>query len=694
MIRHILIIGLVLSIHLQTVAQNVTINDLLSAPFPSNLVTAPNHNKIAFVLNEEGIRNIWVAAGPSYIPKKVTSYNVDRGRNLSQLSFNQQGTHLTYRLGDGPNRSGEYPNPTSHPEQKTEETELFKIDLLSGIIKSLGKGSSSHESRGSIFDIIHRKGKVYFQHYDDKEAELLFDVRGNVTDHAESPGTSLKQAFISSRGDRAFAGIYDWEKEKIKWLLPSVDNDQSLAWSPDGSKLAFLRIPSEKDRVLFTPVREAQPWSIMVYDTLTQQTSAIWTAPKGTGSAFRFINSPSQIFWTCNNKIVFPYEGNGFTNLYAINSDGSDLTNISNGTFEVQFVSYDPHSCSVLYSSNEGDIDRQHIWEYNFNSKKKAKLSEGAGVEWAPVRTIDGTTFVLRSEAKTPSHVGILKNGELEPLMPLSIPKAFSDENLPSPEQVVFESPDGMKIHGQLFKPSNVISGKKLPAVMFFHGGSRRQMLLAYHHSGYYHNMYALNQYMASKGYVVLAVNFRSGIGYGMEFREALNYGANGASEYNDVIGGANYLKSRIDVDPDRIGLYGGSYGGYLTAMGLSKNSDVFAAGVDIHGVHDWNEVIKNFMPSYNAEKLAEASKTAYESSPMFFMDGWKSPVLLIHGDDDRNVPFSETVDVVEQLRKRDVYFEQLIFPDEVHGFLLHENWQKAMNATFDFFERNLKNKK
>ena len=187
-----------------------------------------------------------------------------------------------------------------------------------------------------------------------------------------------------------------------------------------------------------------------------------------------------------------------------------------------------------------------------------------------------------------------------------------------------------------------------------------------------------------------MSVNYRSGTGYGLEFREALNYGARGASEVNDVMGAGVYLRSRPDVDPDRIGLWGGSYGGYLTALGLARASDLFAAGVDVHGVHDWNEVIRNFVPSYNATARQEVSRLAYESSPMAFVDTWRSPVLLIHGDDDRNVPFSETVDLIEALRKQKVEFEQLIFPDEVHGFLLHRNWMAAYRATVDFLERKL----
>ena len=132
-------------------------------------------------------------------------------------------------------------------------------------------------------------------------------------------------------------------------------------------------------------------------------------------------------------------------------------------------------------------------------------------------------------------------------------------------------------------------------------------------------------------------------------------------------------MKNRADVDPARIGLWGGSYGGYLTAMGLSRASDLFAAGVDFHGVHDWNQGIKTFVPDYNVLDDPEFSRKAFEASPMARVDTWKSPVLLIHGDDDRNVSFIESINLITALRKRNVEVEQLVFPDEVHDFLRHQ---------------------
>ena len=146
-----------------------------------------------------------------------------------------------------------------------------------------------------------------------------------------------------------------------------------------------------------------------------------------------------------------------------------------------------------------------------------------------------------------------------------------------------------MQIHGQLFLPSDLKPGEKRPTMVFMHGGSRRQMLLGWHYMDYYNNAYAMNQFLANQGYVVLSINYRSGIGYGLDFREAINYGVAGARVLNDVEGAGLYLRNRPEVDGSRIGLWGGSYGGYLTALGLSRASDLFKAGVDFHGVHDWN---------------------------------------------------------------------------------------------------------
>jgi dipeptidyl aminopeptidase/acylaminoacyl peptidase len=365
------------------------------------------------------------------------------------------------------------------------------------------------------------------------------------------------------------------------------------------------------------------------------------------------------------------------------------------GAFEVDDVSYAQDGRAAVVSSNQDDIDRRHLWRVTTSGASAAvAMTPGRGLEWNPALLADGTSVAyVSADARRPGQpVLMTSGGSPRELAPGSVAAAFPAAALVEPEAVTIVAADGMKIPGQIFRPaSSIPAGQKRPALIFFHGGSRRQMLLGWNYRSYYHNAYAFNQLMASRGYVVLSVNYRSGIGYGLEFREALNYGAAGASEYNDVVGAGLFLRSQPDVDAARIGLWGGSYGGYLTAMGLARASDMFAAGVDVHGVHDWNNAIRNFMPGYNAERRPDVARLAAASSPMAFIDGWRSPVLLIHGDDDRNVPFGESVDLVEKLRARDVEVEQLVFPDEVHGFLLYRSWTRAYTVAADFLDRQLK---
>jgi dipeptidyl aminopeptidase/acylaminoacyl peptidase len=314
------------------------------------------------------------------------------------------------------------------------------------------------------------------------------------------------------------------------------------------------------------------------------------------------------------------------------------------------------------------------------------------GLEWAPAQTGEGGAIVfLHSDTRNPARAAVLTGNGVRDLAPDSIPASFPATSLVEPQPIVISGADGMQIHCQLFLPPDAKPGEKHPAAIFFHGGSRRQMLLGWHYMDYYNHAYAMNQYLASRGYVVLAVNYRSGIGYGLNFREALNYGATGASEFNDVLGAGLYLRSRPDVDAHKIASWGGSYGGYLTALALARASDLFAVGVDFHGVHNWNNTIRNFVPAYDPSKDESAARLAYESSPMASVSTWRSPVLLIHGDDDRNVPFDETVRLVEALRKQGVEFEQLIFPDEIHGFLTHRRWLQAYEASARFLDAHLK---
>ncbi|MCU0399208.1 MAG: prolyl oligopeptidase family serine peptidase [Cyclobacteriaceae bacterium] len=664
----------------------VTIDNLLNVPYPTALTASGDGKRIAWVFNDEGKRNIYVADAPDFAARKVTNFTLDDGQEINAIDFLRDGK-ITFVRGGAPNSQGELPNPVAL--QPGVDRSIWIMNADGSELKKLATGyypkvAPDHKSIAYL-----NSGQVWLVKIDSAgKGKKLFHARGNQNSIRWSPdGTKI--AFVSSRGDHSFIGVFDLSTRTVEFLDTSVDRDAHPVWSGDGKQIAFIRTPFVRNRLPFMPEREGHPWSIRRVDLNTGKSTEVWSAKPGMGSLLHqgFPMVDNLLLWI-GNRLIFPWERNGWQQLYSVSVNGGEAQLLTPGEGEVEGVVVSRDGNSLIITTNIGDSDRRHILRVPLDGGKLQPMSVGEGIEYSPVETEAGLVC-LRTDAVTAAWPHVLSaNGQARMIASNLFPATFPKKELVSPQAVFITATDGMKIPGQLFIPKGAKAGDKRPAVVFFHGGSRRQMVLGFHYSQYYHNAYALNQYLASQGYVVLSLNYRSGIGYGMEFREALDYGATGASEYRDVEGAGLYLAQRPDVDPKKIGLWGGSYGGYLTALGLARASELFSCGVDIHGVHDWNMVIRNFVPSYNAEKNQAFARMAFESSPLNFIKGWRSPVLLIHGDDDRNVPFSETVSLAESLREQGVYFEQVIFPDEVHGFLLHKNWLSAYKASADFFKR------
>jgi dipeptidyl aminopeptidase/acylaminoacyl peptidase len=697
----------------QQAARPVTVEQILGFPSPENLVASPVGSTIAWTFNERGVRNIYVANGPAFEARRATSYTQDDGQELTQLAFSRDGKTIVYvRGGDhGSNRGGDTPpNPAGLPVQP--KVQIWSVSVNGGPPKMIAEGDDPEIAPDSDRIAFVRNRQIWFAPIDgSKQPQQAFYARGSSESPLWSPdGHTL--AFVSNRADHSFIGLFTPD-QPIRFIAPSTSRDSQPVWSMDGRKIAFLRQPGNGGRPRSPLARTESPWEVMVADVQGSNTENIpvtRVVTSGESPIDPILQNPSGIGlrWAADDTLVFMSYRDGFPHLYSMQHPGANSKPmlLTPGSFMVEQVTMTPDRRFLVYNANTGgdrnDVDRRHLFKVPINAATPTTLTSGAGIEWSPTITADGQTLAfLASGAQRPPAPAVMamSGGASRPLGADRLSADFPTAQLVIPELVSFRASDGVEAHGQLFKPAGGEARK--PAVVYIHGGGPRQMLLGWHNRWEYANDYGANQYLASRGFIVLSVDYRLSVGYGQAFQFPDNTGARGATEYRDILAGGRYLQSRPDVDPNRIGVWGASLGGYLTALALGRNSDVFAAGVDIHGVHDR-------LPAINTTQLAhalvgdgiteadlrQALKVEFESSPIAAVPTWKSPVLLIHGDDDRTVDFHQSIDLKRRLTEKGVKVEELVLPDDVHDSLLWRNWKSSIAATAEFFERNLGSKK
>lgn len=679
-----------------------SLEQVLSSPFPTNLVADQSNNdhagRIAWVFAVKGEHNVWIADAPNFEARQVTHYVGDDGMPLAALKLTPDGRTVVYARGSEANRAGEIADPTSGVEKRVQQ--VWAADVEKGGPRLLGDMGCDEEGCEDIqispsgeFAVWSAKKQIWIAPISGKDkAKALTFARGNNSQPKWSPD-GKKIAFVSDRGDHSFVVIYEFGRNTLRYVSPSADRDRYPRWSPDGSKIAFVRLVGKEMKQPLIP-QLPLPWGIWVYDVANDSAHEIWKGGLGLDDSLPELTEDGSLQFAAKNRIVFSSEQDGWNHLYSVATSGGPATLLTPGKFETEDVALSLDKASVIYSSNQADsdpqeVDRRHLWRVPVEGGTPEALTHGETMEWTPLE-IAGKVVCLGSTATSPAMPYVVTAKGRAMIAKAALPADFPSSQLVTPKQVIFKAADGWEIHGQLFEPKmERRAPRPSPALIFIHGGSIRQMMLGFHYMDYYHNAYSMNQYLASRGYVVLSVNYRTGIMYGRHFRETKDGGPRGGGEYRDIVAAGKYLQTLPNVDPKRIGLWGGSYGGYLTAMGLAHDSDLFAAGVDLHGVHDWSdfrEEIPADAPDHDA-----AVKLAFQSSPNAAISTWKSPVLLIQGDDDRNVPFSQTVDLLQRLRAQKVHVEELVFPDEIHGFLMWKSWIRAYGATEEFFGRELK---
>lgn len=683
-----------------------TIEQVLSPGFPYELVSARATDRIAWLEYERGMRNVLTAVAPDFRSARLAISSEDDGHDLTGLQISNDGRIVAFLRGHAPNREGWVANPTSDP--RGAERAVWAMNTSGGRPWRVVRANAFALSPDGRWVLYERDGQIHraavnpglANSPETDAAPPLFRVYGNNRGAIWSPD-GAKIAFVSERGDHSYIGVYDIANPRITYLAPGVDRDASPAWSSDGRSIAFVRRPglsfAEQQALVQgggrggrggPPPQAAQPGrggipgllesrfrgghrlEIWVADAETGKGRALWQHAPGE-DRFAPIN---RLTWA-GEHVLFTAMRDDWDRWYSLSLDGK----LEELTPEDSFVEYTALSTDgryLYFAANTGDVDRRDLFRVEVGGGKPRQLTRGDAIETQPVALASGKRVaLLYADAKRPLSVALVDADGGQPTVITGLPREYPITQHVVPQSVQLIAADSLRTNNQLFLPPNLRSGEKRPALVFIHGGPARQMLLGYHYMHFYHMAYAMNQYFANKGYIVLSVNYRSGIGYGNSFRRAPNTGRNGNAEYQDILAAGLYLRGRPDVDASRIGVWGLSYGGILTAQALARNSDIFAAGVDMAGVHLWGDA-------------TEPENIAFRASSVSEIASWKSPVLLIHGDDDRNVAFSQTVGLVQLLRAHDVPFELIVFPDDVHDSLLFHRWIQAFAATDDFFER------
>jgi len=678
-------------------------------PFPTELTAAATGARIAWAMNEEGRRNVYVAEGPDFAPRKLTAFTMDDAQEITSLEISDDGQWVVFvRGGDhGANWDDDLP---VDPGGGTEpfKVQVGIIPFSGGTVRYLSEGDEPVISPDSKRVVFIKGGQVWGSALDSGVAKNLFTTRGTVGSLQWSPD-GKRLLFVAGRVDHSVIGIYTPGSSTIKWIAPSFSRNESPKWSGDGGRIVFVRRPGTGGSPDSMLVRKPQPWSIYTVDTAGGQPTLLYKAPATLRGSYPG-DEESNLYWAAGNNIVFLSYEDGWQHLYAVSAHGGKPVLLTPGKFMCEQVRISADKRFLVFAVNTGpdpeDIDRRHIGMVSVDKPGAGIVTYGTGLEWTPVVSGDGRTLAFLSATAQRPPLPAVMNREAAAGWKLLCQDKLVDypiAKLVTPKQVVFTSPDGVVVHAQLFMPAGDGAGgtpggvgaARRPAIVYLHGGPPRQMLLGWHYSDYYANAYASNQYLASLGFVVLSVNYRLGIGYGYEFHQAPKSGQAGAAEYTDVKAGGEWLRRQSFVDGNRIGIYGGSYGGYLTAMGLARDSKLFAAGVDFHGVHDMVAARGSLAAARDRYEKAPdfdlAMKTAWLSSPVAYVSGWKSPVLIIQGDDDRNVRFNQSVDLVNRLEKQGVPYETLMIVDDTHHWMRFANAVTVYGSAADFFVRKLK---
>jgi dipeptidyl aminopeptidase/acylaminoacyl peptidase len=653
-------------------------------------ISAARAPAFAWLMKQGSDTSVMFVKAAKFVPVKLFARSDTDGQAITDIALSPDGALVAVQTGTSFGSNGDAFNPASLIE--TPKVTMWLVSTREGAQPvEVGPGSSpSFSPDGS--KMLYRNGRDLWAvdlASAGKKRGLLIGG-GTSFGHPIWTDDSRSLIFTQDRGGWSFLGKYSLGDDKIQWLVTGADRLSSPALSPDGKSVAYLRWPGRQHTISYDQT-ENEPFALEVFDFSTGKIRLLHQEAGKSGS--RLTDDPEGLLrWADDSEIVFRSEQDGWARLYAIARAGGKPRPLTPTNCEVaESELTGPDTLFVVHNCR--GIDTRQLSQIKVTTGQEKAIAGRDIVMASAAATGNGeyVAFTGSDSAAAPlPRVLDLKTGKIVFTQSPSDYGYVHKFKAPAPESLRLKSTDGRDVPAQLFLPTT--KGAH-PALIYVHGGPQRQMFPAFHFGSYYANDFAVNRRLAELGYVVVSVNYRSGTGYGQAFREAPGRGWRGASEYSDVLGAGRWLAQRADVDTKRIGIWGGSYGGLLTAQALARNSDLFAAGVAIHGVYDWSWPSPT--PEHqNPSKLfgvGEGDKPlAFQSSPLAALSGWRSPVLLFSGDRDMNVDVRETVDLQQKLRAKGVDVRTVIVPGEAHEMVRHASWLQLWTESRRFFREKL----
>jgi dipeptidyl aminopeptidase/acylaminoacyl peptidase len=466
-------------------------------------------------------------------------------------------------------------------------------------------------------------------------------------------------------------------EREIRWGMPDVSDDGKIA-------VAGARSADNKDRWYVTV--DAETGKTRVIDTLHDDA---WVREAGAG-----FGSSGVQFLPDTSRMWFLSERDGWMHLYTLDAADSSAKpkQLTSGKWEVTTAEPARDGKAFYITTTEEHPGERHLYRIGVDGGPRTKITSMTGSNQGVVSPDDSTIGLVYSYSNKPPEVYVMPNrvgaaGRQITTTPTAEWRGF---NWIDPKVITFKARDGVDVYARLFTPEMIGARRdpSHPGVVFVHGAGYAQNAHKYWAS--YFREYMFHNLLASRGYVVLDVDYRASSGYGREWRTAI-YRHMGGKDLDDIVDGAKFIVAREQVNPRRVGVYGGSYGGFITLMAMFTTPDVFAAGAALRPVTDWAHYNHGY--TSNILNVPQKDAEAYRrSSPIYFADGLKGALLICHGMVDTNVLFQDSVRLAERLIElRKENWEMAVFPVENHGFERATSWADEYKRILKLFEDNLR---